>query len=313
MRRTPVGVNSALRRSTRLQQLAVDIVANPVVVSADPDNDEKRLSLEAPLLTNTFCHIPRISLAKEKSLWDKGVLTWDDYRVAFPKTAHIDDSEKHLQKKNPHYFSDGLKSDQHWRLFPDFRDSVAYVDIETTGLDKSYDEITTIALYDGRSVRTYVNGKNLSQFKKDIQDYQVLVTFNGKTFDVPFIKRFFTMEVNHSHIDLRYVLGKLGYTGGLKAIERRFGIDRGDLRDVDGYFAVTLWHEYKRKKNENALETLLAYNCADVVNLERLVVHAFNLNIENTPFKGSRKIPAPRKTPVPFQTDKRLVDRLCRY
>ena len=259
------------------------------------------------MLTNTFCHMPRVSAAKELALWNKGVLTWDDYRKAVPKAAHIDDSETHLKEKNPIYFADGLKSDQHWRLFPDFRDSVAYVDIETTGLDKRYDEITTIALYDGHQVRTYVNGKNLDQFQKDLGDYRLLVTFNGKTFDVPFIKNFFGIEVNHAHIDLRYVLGKLGYKGGLKAIERRVGIDRGDLRDVDGFFAVTLWNEYKRKKNEKALETLLAYNCADVINLEQLMVYAFNLNIKATPFK--REISAPKKIESPFVADKKLVAR----
>ena len=259
------------------------------------------------MLTNTFCHMPRVSSAKEMALWNKGVLTWDDYRKEVPKSVHIDDSEIHLKKKNPNYFANGLKSDQHWRLFPDFQDSVAYLDIETTGLNKSYDEITTIALYDGHQIRTYVNGRNLDQFMRDIKDYRVLVTFNGKTFDMPFIKNFFGIELDHAHIDLRYVLGKLGYKGGLKAIERRVGIDRRDLRDVDGFFAVSLWHEFKQKKNEQALETLLAYNCTDVVNLEELMILAVNLNIKATPF--NREIGAPEKFKIPFIVDRKLVDR----
>ena len=262
------------------------------------------------MLTHTFCHIPRVTLAKEKALWERGILTWDDFQIAFPKASQIDHSKLHLQDKNPRFFSDGLKSDQHWRLFPDFRESIAYLDIETTGLDKNYDEITTIALYDGKSVRTYVSGQNLRQFARDIKDYKLLVTFNGKCFDVPFIKRFFHIEVDQSHIDLRYILARLGCTGGLKQVEQRIGIDRGDLRAVDGFFAVMLWHEYKRKKNDAALETLLAYNCADVVNLEKLLVHAFNLNLAATPFKGSRSIGAPKKVEVPFKADKRLIDRL---
>ena len=34
-----------------------------------------------------------------------------------------------------------------WRMFPDFSEHAAYLDIETTGLDHTHDTITTIALY----------------------------------------------------------------------------------------------------------------------------------------------------------------------
>ena len=114
------------------------------------------------MLANTLCHIPRVSLNKEQALWAKGVHSWDSYRPLTKNPAFLDDCEHHLQQRNPAFFADNLKSDQHWRLFGDFRDSVAYVDIESSGLDKSYDQITTIALYDGSEVKTYVNGKNLA-------------------------------------------------------------------------------------------------------------------------------------------------------
>ena len=45
---------------------------------------------------------------------------------------------------------------------------IAYFDIETTGLrhlvGKDF-EITSIILFDGKSLRKYVNGINLEQFK----------------------------------------------------------------------------------------------------------------------------------------------------
>ncbi len=261
------------------------------------------------MLPNTLCHIPRVSANKERALWEKGVRTWDGYRAVAKDLAFLDDCERHLEQRNPAFFADNLKSDQHWRLFGDFQDLVAYVDIETTGLDKGYDEITTIALYDGTEVRTYVNGRNLNAFKTDIKQYQLLVSFNGKTFDVPFIKRFFGIELPQAHIDLRYVMKRLGYGGGLKEVERRIGIDRGDLRSVDGFFAVTLWHEYKRKKNEAALETLLAYNCADVINLEQLMVHAYNRNLGETPFARDRQLNVPTPAKIPFKADPKLVNR----
>ena len=261
------------------------------------------------MLAHTLCHIPRISLSKERALWDEGILTWLDYKAQTKNPEFLDDCEHHLAVRNPMFFAEHLKSDQHWRLFGDFQDSVAYIDIETTGLDKSHDEISTIALYDGAEVKTYVKGRNLQAFKADIQNYKLLVTFNGKTFDAPFIRRYFSVELPQAHIDLRYVMKRLGYSGGLKEVERRLGIDRGDLRSVDGFFAVKLWNEFKRQKNEAALETLLAYNCADVINLEQLMVMAYNTNIMETPFGLQRQLKVPRPASIPFTVDTNLVNR----
>jgi len=95
----------------------------------------------------------------------------------------------------------------------------------------------------------------------------------------------------------------------LKQIERRIGIDRGELRDVDGFFAVSLWHEYKRRKSEAALETLLAYNCADVLNLEHLMVFAYNRNVRETPFGANLVLPEPTPKKIPFKADPKLVNR----
>ncbi|TVM28847.1 ribonuclease H-like domain-containing protein, partial [Oceanidesulfovibrio marinus] len=66
---------------------------------------------------------------------------------------------------------------EQWRIFPHFRHSAAYVDIETTGTGCGMDHITTIALYDGREVKTYVHGRNLEDFVDDIAAHELLVTF----------------------------------------------------------------------------------------------------------------------------------------
>ena len=67
---------------------------------------------------------------------------------------------------------------------------MAYLDIETT----------TIALYNGESIYHYVNNHNLDDFLDDINKYKVIVTYNGKSFDVPFIDNYFGIELNHAHI-----------------------------------------------------------------------------------------------------------------
>ena len=57
--------------------------------------------------------------------------------------------------------------------------------------------------------------------------------------------------------------------GGLKIVEQLLGINR-KLTEVDGYRAVLLWYDYVNNDNRKALQTLLAYNEEDVVNLRVL-------------------------------------------
>jgi len=223
--------------------------------------------------------------------------------------SYLEESKQNLKFNNPNYFSDLLPANQHWRFFPEFRDSTVYLDIETTGLESWGNIITTIALYDNDSITYYINGQNLDDFPDDIRKYKIIVTYNGKTFDVPFIERFFGIKLNHAHIDLRYILGSLGYRGGLKSCEIQLGIDRGDLKDIDGSFAVLLWHDYKRNGNQKALETLLAYNIQDVLTLENLMVIAYNMKIKDTPFYRNQ-LPAPVLPEIPFEVDMDTVDRI---
>jgi hypothetical protein len=145
-----------------------------------------------------------------------------------------------------------------------------------------------------------------------VDAYRLLVTYNGKCFDVPFIRQSMGVVLRQPHIDLRYVLRSLGYSGGLKGCERKLGIERGDLADVDGFFAVILWEDYLKSGNPRSLETLLAYNIQDVVNLETLLVIAYNLKIGSTPFAQSHRMAAPTPPPLPFRADAETVQRLRR-
>jgi len=186
------------------------------------------------------------------------------------------------------------------------------VDIETTGLYPG-DSITTIALYDGRSLFHYVSGDNLPDFKKRIRKYKVIVTYNGKTFDVPFMERYFRMRLDCAHIDLRYILRSLGYSGGLKQCEKKLGIRRKGLEKIDGFDAVFLWEEYKRNHDKRALETLLAYNVQDAINLERLLAVAYNKKLKDTPFQRSHRMDIPAAPENPFKPDPGVVRRLRRW
>ena len=271
------------------------------------------------MLVNTFHHIPGIGIKTEQRFWDSGIHKWEDFTQKCPigfsqsksdtVTRYIQESMRQIEDDNPNYFSDLLPANLHWRLFPEFRNAAVYLDIETTGLENWRNEITTIALYDGNSITTYVNGQNLEDFLDDIQRYKVIISYNGKCFDVPFIENYFGINLSQAHIDLRYILASLGYRGGLKGCEAQLGIDRGDLKDIDGFFAVLLWQDYERNGNQKALETLLAYNIQDVLTLEILMIISCNLKIKDTPFAGNQLL-APVLPEIPFDVDTKTVERI---
>jgi hypothetical protein len=268
------------------------------------------------MLHNTFIHIPGIGEKTEKLIWQSGIHTWDQWHPPFPPNlpqAKINLITYHLehyleqQDGSASFYAKLLQPAHHWRLFPHFRDRTAFLDIETNGLGLDQCEITTIALYDGRTIRTYVQGRNLEQFTRDIDDYEVIVTYSGKNFDVPVIESYLHTRLKHVHIDLRYILARLGYRGGLKGCERQLGINRMEMDGVDGYWAVLLWQEFISSGNDRALQTLLAYNIADTVNLEPLLVHAYNLNIAHTPFVLSNYIPLPESPAPDFYPDRAIL------
>lgn len=274
------------------------------------------------MLNHTFCHVPSVGLASEKRLWEAGIDSWDKALTHTnlplgPTTANklqafLERSQQAMQRQDTEFFTTHLPSAEQWRLFTTYRDSVAYVDIETTGLGNPGDYITTIVLYDGHSLRYYVQGKNLADFKDDIAAYQLLVTFNGKSFDAPFMRNYLHARLPQAHIDLRYVLSSLGLRGGLKNCERQLGLERDGVESIDGYFAVLLWWDYHNSGNTKALDTLLAYNAADVINLEQLMIIAFNMKLDNTPFRATLQLTPPSLPNISFKADPITVNRLRR-
>ncbi|MEK7772843.1 MAG: ribonuclease H-like domain-containing protein [Deltaproteobacteria bacterium] len=272
------------------------------------------------MLKNTFLHIPGIGVSSERRIWDSGILSWDDsVRLPLPplkKTVHlfkelVEESFRQLEIRRPRYFTDLLPAGEHWRLFGEFRKTAVFLDVESNGYAGPRGYITAISLYDGNSVKYYIRGENLEGFRKEIAKYDLIVTYNGRCFDVPFIESHLGIKMEHAHIDLRYVLRDLGFKGGLKGCERALGIERGALDGLDGYFAVLLWKDYRRNKNVKALETLLAYNILDVVNLEPLLVAAYNMKLRRTPFSGSA-LPSPASPELPFSPDTDTIRRILR-
>jgi len=237
------------------------------------------------MLQHTFIHCPGISLNTERKIWNQNVFTWDDVLdkqksldiSANKKSvllASIQDSIDAVNKKDYTIFSK-MPGNQHWRLYTALKERTCFLDIETTGLSKNYDEITLIGMHSSNGTKIFMNGKNLEKFEDELKKYSMIVTFNGRCFDVPFIRNTFPdVPINQFHADLRFVMADLGFRGGLKNVERERGIKRSsEIKDVDGFEAVRLWHRYQRGDND-ALATLKSYLTADIQNLVPLMENA---------------------------------------
>ncbi|HKL30290.1 MAG TPA: ribonuclease H-like domain-containing protein [Natrialbaceae archaeon] len=229
-------------------------------------------------LENTFVGARGIGETTERDLWRQGVTHWDDFdrSVLGGKRGRrledfIEEARDRLADDDARFFDDALPNGERWRLYENFRENACFFDIETTGLDHDRDVVTTVSFHRDGETTTLVRGRDLTReaVRAQLDEASLLVTFNGKRFDVPFLETSFDLDVNTPHLDAMYTCRKLDLSGGLKPIEREIGLDR-DRPDISGRDAVRLWHEYERG-DESALETLVEYNREDTVNLRRLL------------------------------------------
>lgn len=273
------------------------------------------------MLKRSFIHIPGIGPYRERSIWNCGLTSWDRItstnsikpllnKIIGRLYKHIQESIAALEQYDGGFYEERMPAREMWRLYPEFKDKTVFLDIETTGLFPSVDEITIVSLFDGNGVRALIRGKDLDEFPKIISKYSLIVTYNGKCFDMPFLHtKYPEFEKKYAHIDLRYPLYHLGLSGGLKEVERNVGIHReGALSLVDGFMAVSLWEEYQAGNNK-ALDTLLRYSLEDVVNLRPLLELVYNRNIKSLPININpiKKGVLP-KIKIPF--DEMLIKRL---
>ena len=242
-------------------------------------------ALAPRVLRSTFVHLPGIGPVTEAELWRRGVRDWSELCAAAPVAprgpagealAHgVAASERALSARDIGWFARRLPEREHWRLYPAFAGETAFLDIETTGLSPFEGIVTVTSVHGQGKVRSFVAGEDLEELPAYLRRFGVLVTFNGSRFDVPFLQATFPQLVPPpAHIDLRFLLYRLGLSGGLKRIELTLGLgDRNGVEGVDGLQAVRLWHEYRRG-NAAALERLVRYNRADTSNLVPLLDHA---------------------------------------
>jgi uncharacterized protein YprB with RNaseH-like and TPR domain len=238
-------------------------------------------------------------LDAERQLWRRGIFCWNDYRrqgaTIFSPARHariltdMENAEVALARRDIRFFLKQLPLAARLRVWPLLADQAVYLDIETTGLGPT-DEITTVALYDGRQVRTFVRGKNLPETAAAIPKDCVLVTYNGRRFDVPRLRQKLACRLRQPHLDLCPVLRAAGFGRGLKACEHQLCVTRSVLPETTGAEAVRLWEKHQQG-DRIALAKLLAYNTEDVLSLERLLIAGCNHSMQHCPIYHTIPIP----------------------
>ena len=145
----------------------------------------------------------------------------------------------------------------------------AYLDIET---DKKGNICVVGLLVENNGfLQWYGEDISTERIERELSNVKTIVTFNGDLFDLPQMKKCLNIDLQTNFVsrDLFKDKKKLGIKGGLKQLEKMFGIER-KTEGINGYQAMWLWEKYKRHGNREALKLLLEYNKEDVVNLARL-------------------------------------------
>ena len=164
---------------------------------------------------------------------------------------------------------------------------VCYLDIETTGLSMSPLFLVGLMYAEGESLvvdqlfaRDYSEEETVLRFLVEIAPrFEILVTFNGITFDVPFIQERMTVSrisfvPPPLHIDLlplaRAVVGRRTPNHRLQTLERHF-CKRKRIGDIAGAEIPDAYHDFVRTGNAKDIANIIHHNRLDLVTMLQLV------------------------------------------
>lgn len=168
--------------------------------------------------------------------------------------------------------------------------NICFLDIETTGLSSKYNEVILIGLLCIENDKVYITQffadsiseeyELLSKFEEFINKFSYIITYNGNTFDLPFLKKRLDFHKINNNIDdflhldlLRLVrknknLLKLDNCK-LKTVERYLNIYREDT--ISGKESVDLYKDYEYSKDQHKKNIILKHNYDDILYLPQLL------------------------------------------
>ena len=236
--------------------------------------------------------LPKIGIKKEESLKNNGYLTIESLKN---HDRYGDEASKFLDGLDDLSFGEMMDLLDRNRYSKKCRDNLLrcisladcenfkFMDIETKGLSNvpiiligvaeiKGDEIITSQYF----LRDYTEeGAIMDAYLSHLDEDSVHVTFNGKSFDVPFIKNRCTYnrisaDLDLPHLDLMYFAKNLWKDDlpncRLQTIEKEFfGIERQD--DVPGQYIPGYYDTYLSQNNIGPIVPIIEHNRQDIVSL----------------------------------------------
>lgn len=177
---------------------------------------------------------------------------------------------------------------------------MVFFDIETLGLNPQFYPVILIGMSyedNGRYTVEQFFAEDITEeenilreFKSRIDDSDILVTYNGKNFDVPYVnKRMERYGVEYSlkqeHLDVichvRPNKVKLGLEScSLKSVEKYLELYREDT--IDGAESIKLYNRYVKNREEEIKQKIMLHNFEDVYNLPGVLKIFDSIEFKNT-------------------------------
>ncbi|WP_422487350.1 ribonuclease H-like domain-containing protein [Gudongella sp. DL1XJH-153] len=169
-------------------------------------------------------------------------------------------------------------------------DDICFFDIETTGLSRDYHNVYLIGLLFNNKTNNswtliqlfadYIEEEEriLLEFVDRVKDFQKLVSYNGDSFDIPFVKKrlhkyghnwenvesvdlYKYLRENKSLIDIPNLK--------LKTVEKYLGIERIDF--LTGKECINLYKSYVNNNSDHLLKAILQHNYDDLQYMPHLL------------------------------------------
>lgn len=181
-------------------------------------------------------------------------------------------------------------------------DSTLFLDTETTGLSGgtgTHVFLVGVGRFEGDrfTVRQYFmrhpgeERAMLDAIERDVRDSSCLITYNGRTFDVPLLETRYRMHHHRfpspeQHLDLLHPVRAVWKhrlpSCSLGTVEEHIlGVQRVD--DAPGWMIPQMYFSYLQSRRVETLRSVFSHNLLDIVSLARLagLVHGFQAGIES--------------------------------